>query len=279
MLPEPAQNAIDHVRLRSHGAPVPHSFRVTINFHPDALQGTGWMIEALAKDGIYYSQFEKGSSNGGLTAHQGGDRWIWESRMFGAAYDNAEPDQRPKYGALNHLNWATGGSPRFGSCHLRMRFEVLQRSTFCYPDSYFDPVNFGVADRMNLPSLAAENISALDELDNYIEAHVHGPLIVKEDVEAAAFDACYKGTEIEVVAKRLGCPIRWHSGFRMDASRILDCATYRDEEAASLAYSLLENGVLTPRQIGLARKYERADEQTLKRVWHCVAKFGNPNGL
>ena len=56
------------------------------------------MIEVLAQEGIYRSQFETGTSNGGLTAHPGGDRWLWESRMFGAAYDRTAPELRPKYG-------------------------------------------------------------------------------------------------------------------------------------------------------------------------------------
>ncbi|QFT71505.1 DUF3626 domain-containing protein [Ruegeria sp. THAF33] len=237
------------------------------------------MIEALAREGVYRSQFETGNSNGGLTAHPGGDRWYWESRIFGAAYDDVESSQRPKYGALNHLGYATGGSPRFGSCHLRMRNQVLSRSTFSYPDSYFDPTNFGVADRMGLITLATENDPSLDELDNYIEAHVHGPLILVEDVEAAVFDSSYRDTEIETAATKLGCPIQWHSGFRMCANRISECVSFRGQDAADMAASLVENGVLTPRQIGLARKSYGADQQLLKRVWHCVAKFGSSHIL
>jgi hypothetical protein len=46
----------------------------------------------MARDGVYRSQFETRVSNGGLTAYPGGDRWRWESRIFGAAYDD---DSRP----------------------------------------------------------------------------------------------------------------------------------------------------------------------------------------
>ncbi|MCG7522665.1 DUF3626 domain-containing protein [Ruegeria sp. Ofav3-42] len=277
MLPPSAQKAIDHVRRKSSGPPVPDHFQVTLNFHPDALHGNEWMIEVLARECVYRSQFETGNSNGGLTAHPGGDRWDWESRIFGAAYDNVEPSQRPKYGALNHLGFETGGSPRFGSCHLRLRPHVLSRSTYCYPDSYFDPTNFGVADRMSLISLAAHNDLSLDELDDYIEAHVHGPLVLAEDVEAAVLDPSYRDTEIEVAAQKLECPIEWHSGYRLSADCITDCIGFRGQSAADMAVSLVENDSLAPRQIGLARKNRGADPQLLKRVWHCVARFGKLN--
>src|SRR5687768_4738126 len=117
--------------------------------------------------------FQASTSNGGLTAHPGGDRWWWESRMFGTAYGTADPSLRPKYGALNYLRRVTGGPPRFGSSHLRLRAHVLVRTTFCYPDSYLDPVDFGVADRMSLVALAEEGRASIDLLDSYIEAHVH----------------------------------------------------------------------------------------------------------
>ena len=48
------------------------------------------------------------------------------------------------------------------------------------------------------------------------------------------------------------------------------------QEFADLAAALMTDGVLTPRDIGLARREGRADWQSLKRVWHCVARFGSP---
>jgi hypothetical protein len=234
------------------------------------------MIEVLAQEGIYRSQFETRTSNGGLTAHPGGDRWRWESRMFGTAYDTADPSLRPKYGALNYLRHVIGGSPRFGSSHLRLRSHVLARTTFCYPDSYLDPVDFGVADRMSLIALAEEGRASIDVLDSYIEAHVHGPLILADDVEAIVLDPSYQNTRVEDVARTLPCAIEWHPGFRMPVSRVEDCVTYRGLEFAELAASIAVDDYVTPREIGLALKSRRADPQSLKRVWHCVAKFGSP---
>lgn len=268
--------AISHVRSRSEGSPVPTGLPVTLNFHPDILHRGRLMIEALAEEGIYRSQFETGTSNGGMTAHPSGDRWRWESEMFGAAYDNVAPDLRPKYGALNYLRSVTGGSPRFGSSHLRLRPHVLARTTFCYPDSYLDPVDFGVSDRMSLIALAEKGRASMDVLDSYIEAHVHGPLILAEDVEAIVLDSCYRNTPIEAVAATLPFALEWHPGFRMPVSQIEDCAAYRGLEVAELAASIAVDGSVTPREIGLALRFNRAAPQSLKRVWHCVARFGGP---
>jgi Protein of unknown function (DUF3626) len=72
-----------------------------LSFHPDRLVKGIPFLQALGRDRLYRSQFETGASNGGLTAYHGGDRWSWESRMFGGAYDHAPAAERPKYGSLN----------------------------------------------------------------------------------------------------------------------------------------------------------------------------------
>lgn len=111
--------AVAFGRARPVGPPADPGLRVTVNFHPDRRVGRLPLLEVLARDGVYRSQVETGTSNGGLTAHPGGDRWAWESRLFGGAYDDAPPAQRPKYGALDVRRRAVGGSPRFGSAHPR----------------------------------------------------------------------------------------------------------------------------------------------------------------
>ena len=270
------ERAMSYVAKRSNGEPMPEGLAVTLNFHPDAFFKGRLTIEALRDDGFYRSQFETGTSNGGLTAHPGGDRWVWESQMFGSAYDDADPAVRPKYGALNYRRLLIGGSPRFGSCHLRLRPHVLSRTTFCYPDSYLNPVNFGVQDRMGLVSIAEQNVGSVDFLDDYIEAHVHGRLSLRDDVDALVLDPSYRGTRVEAVVAALPCPVEWHSGFRMLESRLPECVEYRGQEYAVLAASLMIDGQLTPREIGEALHRNVADPQTLKRVWHCVACFGSP---
>lgn len=152
--PDPAARAIAHVAALSSGAPLDRSLALTMNFHPDRLVRGQPLLQALLQEGVYRSQFETGTSNGGLSAFEGGARWLWESRIFGGAYDGAAPGHRPKYGALNYRRRAAGGSPRFGSAHLRLRPDVVARCTFCYPDSVFEPEHFGVAARIDLVARA-----------------------------------------------------------------------------------------------------------------------------
>lgn len=44
----------------------------------------------------------------------------------------------------------------------------------------------------------------------------------------------------------------------------------------ALGVAIADNGRLDPRVIGDASRTGRYDEQALKRVWHYVARFGNP---
>lgn len=189
------RRTIEFVAAKSAGGALDPWLRITLNFHPDrTLQGVPILV-SLAADGFYHSQFETGVGNGGLSAHPGGDRWLWESRIFGGAYDDAAPRDRPKYGALNFRGYPAGGAPRFGSAHFRLAAPTLERATFCYPDSVFEPLAFGVAARMSLLELAlADN---KDRLDDYVEAQVHGPVVMPGDAEAIVLDPCFKGTDVE----------------------------------------------------------------------------------
>jgi hypothetical protein len=84
----PHAKAIAHVATLAAGEPADPSGRVTLHFHPDRLAAGTPILRLMARDGVYRSQFETGTSNGGLTAHPGGDRWRWESRIFAGAYDD-----------------------------------------------------------------------------------------------------------------------------------------------------------------------------------------------
>lgn len=228
----------------------------------------------MARDGLYRSQFETGTSNGALTAHPGGSRWLWESRIFGGAYDDQDPSARPKYGALNFRGWSHGGSPRFGSAHLRLRREVLERTTFCYPDSVFEPTSFGVSSRCSAVVDLAVATRVSDALDDYVEAQVHGAITLERDVEALVLDACYRDTAVEREADALRCPIEWHHGFRLSAEELQRHPDYRGPEYVELGLALARDGRLDPRIIGDAARTGRYDPQALKRLWHYVARFG-----
>jgi hypothetical protein len=260
------RRALAHVAGLSREGALDLTARVTLNFHPENV------VAALVRDGRYRSQFETGTSNGGLTAYPGGDRWQWESRMFGHAYDEAEADQRPVYGSLNLQHNPAGGSPRFGSAHLRLRAQTLARTTFCFPDSYREPQRFGVLGRMGaIPA----PVPASDELlDDYVEAHVHGPVLMGRDVEALVLDPCYRGTMVERAAAELPVRTEWHHGFRLSVRELSRHPAYRGPEYVALGRSLARDGYLDGRIIGEARDTGAYDPQALKRVWHYVARYG-----
>jgi hypothetical protein len=270
----PAQErAIANVSARSVGAPIDPALRVTLNFHPDRRVGEVPILQAMALDGLYRSQFETGTSNGGLTAHPGGDRWSWESRIFGTAYDEVPASVRPKYGSLNFRRRATGGSARFGSAHLRLKQETLARTTFCYPDSVFEPTHFGVERRMSLVGLAEADDK--DLLDDYIEAQVHGPLFLAYDLEALVLDPSFRDTDVQQWAEQLGCPLEWHHGFRLSVDELQKHPDYRVAQYIELGILLAQDGHLDPKMLGDASGTGTYDDQALKRLWHRIARFGS----
>ncbi|MFB7513454.1 DUF3626 domain-containing protein [Streptomyces sp. NPDC056144] len=263
-----ARRALAHVADRSTGGPVAPGLRVTLNFHPH-------FLDRLAEDGVYRSQFVTGTGNGGLTARPGGDRWRWESRIFGGVYDEAPADTRPVYGALNYGRRPFGAAPRFGSAHLRLTAEAVGRASFCYPDSFLEPTDFGVASRMGLVALAEADDA--DPLDDYVEAQVHGPVVIGRDVEALVLDPSHRGTEVEAAALRLGCPVEWHGGFRLSVEELRLRPDFRGPEYVELGARIAVDGFLDARTVQEAAGSGAYDPQDVKRVWHYLARFGAPS--
>ncbi|MFF4707942.1 DUF3626 domain-containing protein [Streptomyces sp. NPDC001288] len=271
-----AAAAFGHVAALSRGPALDPGLPVTLNFHPDRHSAGLPILEALARDGVYHSQFVTGTGNGGLTAHPGGDRRRWESRIFGGAYDDAEPAERPVYGALNFRRQVVGAAPRFGSSHLRLTGPVLRRATFCYPDSAAEPTDFGVAAGTHLLALAEEDEQ--DALDDYVETQVHGGVRLDRDVAALVLDASYRGTPVAAAARRLPFPVEWHPGYRITVPELHRRADYRGPRYAALGALIAEKGVVSPRILGDAARTGRYPVQDLKMVWHTLARFGAPEG-
>lgn len=242
---------------------------ITLQFHPDWPHNGGLVIESMAADGRYRSQFATGVSNGGLTAFPGGDRWRWESRLFGGRYDHGPVGDRPVYGAWNRRADPYGGAVRFGSSYVRLRPEAVSRATFCFPDSVLEPDE--VADACLLPHLCRlADTSGFDDLDECVEAHVHGPVRFETDVEAIVLDPCFIGTDVHAIAGRLGCPIEFHAGFRASADDF--DPDYRGPHIIELARALGDE--LTPSVVGEAARAGAHPPQEVKQVWHCLARFG-----
>lgn len=273
-----AATAVAHLDRVATGPRLDQSLRVTLNFHPDRMYAGTPILRALAEAGTYRSQFETGTSNGGLTAHPGGSRWLWEQRIFGGAYDDAPAEDRPKYGALNHRRRVVGGAPRFGSAHLRMARHTLNRTTFCYPDSVFEPQHFGTVSGTDLADRADADLAAgvVDDLDGYVEAHVHGVVHLDRDVEAIVLDPVFRGTSVEQDAHQLPFPVEWHPGFALDLATVQAHPEYRGEHIVTVAQDIAQAGRLDPAVIGRAVAAGRHDPQDLKRVWHHLARFGAP---
>jgi hypothetical protein len=59
-------------------------------------------------------------------------------------------------------------------------------------------------------ALLAERLASVagqdDPLDHYVEAHVHGPVLLAQDVEAIVLDPSYRNTEVEALALT-HCPV------------------------------------------------------------------------
>lgn len=167
-----------------------------------------------------------------------------------------------------------GGAPRFGSSCFRLAAETLTRTTFCYPDSSTCPSAFGVAARFSLIEVAESD--GLDSLDGHIEAQIHGPVRLDRDVEALVLDHSYRGTAVEAAAHELPCVIEWHPGFRLDMAHLRRHPDYRGQEYVDLAAEIAVDACIDPRIIGDAALTGRYDPQALKKVWHCLARFGAP---
>jgi hypothetical protein len=231
------------------------------------------ILDSIAHARRWRSQFETGTSNGGLTAHPGGDRWRWESALFGGAYDHEPATERPVYGGLRRSGDVRGAAPRFGSAYLRVAPEVLARTTLCFPDSAFEPDAVGTVEEAGAVIDAVEALVLEDPLDRYIEAHIHGGLAL-EDVEAVVLDPSFRGTAVEIAAHALDRPVAWHPGYLLGVDGLRQHDDYRGPEAVRAAERIAVDGVVSPVLLGEAVRRGALPPATAKHVWHLVARFG-----
>jgi hypothetical protein len=95
-------------------------------------------------------------------------------------------------------------------------------------------------------------------------------------VEALVLDPCYRGTDVEAAARRLPCPVEWHRGFRLGTDELARHPDYRGAQYVRLGTRWAVDGWLDPAVIGAVERAGRHDPQAVKKVWHCVARFGAP---
>jgi hypothetical protein len=313
----PAQRALAHVRQLAGGVPpapagVLERARITVSFHPDRLAGQLTVAELLDRDGVYRSQFETGISNGGLSAYAGGDRDRWEQRMFPGAYPSEQTAGRPVYGGLNLAGHVDGASPRFGSCHLRLTAAAGDRATFSHGDSFTEPTVFGTMDTfgaiwgalldevtrtgkalgLSAPS-ADEWVAALGvpraeagrALDDYVEAQVHGGILLAADVDAVVADPSFRATVTGEHLERLAPRVEWHPGFVLAPEEVP--AELKGPEIPVLAAHLAQRyrtDRIDAALLGRAARsvvrspgewagFERPAQQ-LKYLWHILVVVG-----
>lgn len=298
--------------------------RIALHFHPDRFDSRGLTVaEGLLQDGRYRCQFETHISSGLLSPEIGGARDHWERQFFREL--TTDIAARPKYGALDLLLAPNGPAPRFGSCYFLTKPEVLSRATFCFNDSYRNPRDKGTADafEMVMAALLTESferryalgehglapaklverlVSTLGEdiamrferglsgnLDHYIEAQIHGPLSLAEDIEALVADPSFRGTEIEPllrsIAERYQIALYWHSGLCLDVEHVV--RDFRGAGMPSLAQRLAIDGNVTAYAIGVAarevsrfptrwraRGHKTEVLSELKWLWHLLVRYG-----
>jgi hypothetical protein len=302
--------------------------RVALHFHPDRPHVAGHTVaQGLLRAGRYRSQFETGLSNGGLSAHPGGRRDLCEQLLFGGAYHARDTTnaERPKYGSLGLLRHAHGPSPRFGSCYLVLAAPVSHRCTFTYLDSHEGAIERGTLEEFDdvfaallcsafnhemglgesgltvpnlvhrlrnelpLPLNATAYFPIVRNLNHYIEAQVHGDVLLSQDVDALVADPSFRDTDtgrvLNDLCQRYDVALHWHPGFLLSCEEVP--RDLRGPTMPSLAARVAISNIVDASAIGAAVRDLQArpdnwsdrgsrDEvlQELKLLWHVLVKRG-----
>jgi hypothetical protein len=128
-------------------------------------------------------------------------------------------------------------------------------------------------------------------LDTQVEAQVHGPIDLREDVELLVADPAFAetstGNSLRALATRYDFPLWWHAGFQLAVRDVPD--DFRGAEMPRLARRIAgDDGIINAAVIGAAeaslhRKPEewrnwgtRAETlQHLKQLWHVLVQYGS----
>lgn len=303
--------------------------RIALHFHPDRLVSSfNSVVQSLFIQGEYKSQFETLISAGSVSAFPGGERDLWERRLFGGAYhgEDAAMKDRPKYGALNLMLPSDGPAPRFGSCYFLLYPSVSHRSTFTYLDSHLELKEKGTFKEFDLilaalledsfsrefalgeaqirpPRLFNHLLTNLSDpqkylyaqkihrnLDHYIEAQIHGPVSLRNDVEILVADTSFRGTDMgeimEQLCSKYSIQLHWRRGFHLTVQEVP--SDFRGVKMPVLAKRIAETNDINARIIGSAMKdmYSQPEQwsdygtmkeitQDIKLLWHVLVRYGS----
>lgn len=163
------------------------------------------VLEYLVEDDHYRNMFEVNKSGGSLNTSL---RVDWENNLFKNIYNNADPSERVKYGALNLTNSSTAIKCciSYGDSFLVLKKEINERSTFVLGDSSCGQMHLATFKYCEI-LLALIPESLLDNVidivlgtkktlpyDNreYIEVQIHGPLRLNHDIEVLVVNKKYE---------------------------------------------------------------------------------------
>ncbi len=177
-------------------------------------------------------------------------------------------------GALATPQWPPYRAPTLGVPNLTIQrlLNILHE----LPQSRSEPA-FGKAGRV---------------LDTGIEAQVHGPVDLDQDVELLVADPSFATTTVgdylRALASKFRFPLQWHCGFELDHRDVPD--DFRGPAMSRLAKRIVgADRMLTAATIGAAEVSLREHPdawrdwgshaetiQHLKQLWHVLVHFGSP---
>jgi len=221
----------------------------------------------LEADTHYRNQFETKSSCGYLSEDT---RVSWERDLFGGAYDDSMPFERPKYGVLDVMNDYRGVlcADQYGDSYLVLKSARL-RCTFAPEDSggicgsrlavldqyahvlleYDDRELREVARVASAPMGSEDRIGDSNQLAsyNYKEAQIHGELDLGKHIKRLVVNerhrvprAQFREAQIQALCEKHGWELVWMSDER--TRRIFD----ERKGVANRAFEVRANGeVLT----------------------------------
>jgi hypothetical protein len=128
-------------------------------------------------------------------------------------------------------------------------------------------------------------------LDSCVEAQIHGPISLQDDIERMvvdpAFDGTLTGEILNEISREYEIPIQHHCGFQLSAHAVPD--NFRGPAMPRLARRIAVKGLVDAAVIGAAeatlhlkpetwQDWGSRDEvlQHLKQLWHVVVHYGSP---
>jgi Protein of unknown function (DUF3626) len=142
---------------------------------------------------------------------------------------------------------------------------------------------------LKLRTTLHDRIGPSRNLDHFVEAQVHGDVLLWRDVQELVVDPSFQdsdtGRDLEAMSAKYRFPLRWHQGFRMQVAAVpMD---FRGASMPSLAARVAKVGVVDAKAIGTGVRELSRDAvawmdrgthaevlQELKLLWHVLVRFG-----